>query len=87
MLITFGMKESSYLCSQIISVENAVPLHAKIPRTSGRDFDLPSEDALQEYLKFPYKFFFQFYFCSRVIVANFVLQITPEEKIARIKIR
>jgi hypothetical protein len=58
MLITFGMKESSYLCSQIIGgVENAVPLHTNIPCTSGRDFDLPSEDALQEYLKFPYECF------------------------------
>jgi hypothetical protein len=46
MSITFGMKESSYLCSQITGgVENAFPLHANIPRTSGRDFDLPSEDA------------------------------------------
>jgi hypothetical protein len=54
MPISFGMKESSYLCSQITGgVENAAPLHADIPRTGGRDFDLPSEDALQEYLKFP----------------------------------
>jgi hypothetical protein len=47
-----GMKESSYLCSQITGgVENAVPLHANIPRTGGRESDLPSEDALQEHLK------------------------------------
>jgi hypothetical protein len=31
MLITFGMKGSSYLCSQITGgVENAVPLHVHI---------------------------------------------------------
>jgi hypothetical protein len=52
------MKESSYLCSQTTGgVENAVPLHANIPRTGGTDFDLPSEDELQEYLKFPYEYF------------------------------
>jgi hypothetical protein len=86
MLIAFGMKESSYLCSQITGVENAVPLHANIPRTGGRDFDLPSEDALQEYLKFPYVCFlsvlqFEGYCCKlslRVIAVNFVLPITPE---------
>jgi hypothetical protein len=76
MPITFGMKESSYLCSQITGgVENVVSLHANIPRTDGRDFDLTSEDALQEYFKF------QFFFCSRVIAVNFVLQITTEEKV------
>jgi hypothetical protein len=59
MLLTLGMKESSYLCSQITGgVENAVPLHANIPCTGGRDFDLPSEDALQEYMTFPYECFF-----------------------------
>jgi hypothetical protein len=58
MLIPFGMKGSSYLCSQITGdVENAVPLHVDIPRTGGRGFDLPSEDSLQEYLKFPCKCF------------------------------
>jgi hypothetical protein len=47
MPITFGMKGSSYLCSQITGgVENAVPLHVDIPRTGGRGFDLPSEDSL-----------------------------------------
>jgi hypothetical protein len=51
MPITFGMKENSYFCSQITGVENAVPLHANVPRTGGRDFDLPSEDTLQEYFK------------------------------------
>jgi hypothetical protein len=30
MPITFGMKGSSYLCSQITGVESAVPLHIKI---------------------------------------------------------
>jgi hypothetical protein len=82
MPITFGMKKSSYLCSQTTGGdENAVPLHANIPRTGGRDFDLPSEDALQEYFKFPYECFFQFFFCSRVVAVNFVFQITPEEKV------
>jgi hypothetical protein len=52
------MKGSSYLCSQITrGVENAVPVHVDIPRTGGRGFDLSSEDALQEYLKFPYEHF------------------------------
>jgi hypothetical protein len=51
-------EESSSLFSQITGcVENAVPVHANIPRTGGRDFDLPSEVALQEYLKFPYECF------------------------------
>jgi hypothetical protein len=45
MAITFGMKGSSYLCSQITGgVENAVRLHVDISRTGGRGFDLPSED-------------------------------------------
>jgi hypothetical protein len=58
MPITFGMKGSSYLCSQITGgVENAVPLYVDIPCTGGRGFDLHSEVALQEYLKFPYKYF------------------------------
>jgi hypothetical protein len=49
MPITFGMKGSSYLCSQItIGVENAVPLLVDNPHTSGRGFDLPSEHSLQE---------------------------------------
>jgi hypothetical protein len=48
MPITFGMKGSSYLRSQITEgVENAVPLHVDIPCTDGRGFDLPSDDALQ----------------------------------------
>jgi hypothetical protein len=62
MPITFGMKRSSYLCSYLCSqitgsVENAVPLHVDIPRTGGRGFDLHSEGALQEYLKFTYECF------------------------------
>jgi hypothetical protein len=45
MPITSGMKGSSYLCSQITGgVENAVRLHVDIPLTSGRAFDLPSEN-------------------------------------------
>jgi hypothetical protein len=52
------MKRSSYLCSQITGdIENAVPLYVNIPRTGGRGFELPSEVALQEYLKFPYECF------------------------------
>jgi hypothetical protein len=55
--ITFGMKVSSYLCSQVTGgVENAVPLHADIPRTGGRSSDLPFEAVLQEYLQFPYEY-------------------------------
>jgi hypothetical protein len=58
MPITFGMKGSSYLYSQITGgVENAVPLHVDIPRTGGRGSDIPSEDSLQEYLEFPYECF------------------------------
>jgi hypothetical protein len=58
MPITFGMKGSSYLCSQITGgVENAVPLHVDIPRTGGRGSDLTSEDSLQECLQFPYECF------------------------------
>jgi hypothetical protein len=54
----FGMKGSSHLSSQITGgVENAVPLYIDILRTGGRGFDLPSEDSLQEYLKFPYENF------------------------------
>jgi hypothetical protein len=54
MPITFGMKGSSYLCSQITGgAVNTVSLHVDIPRTGGRGFDLPSEDSLQQYLKFP----------------------------------
>jgi hypothetical protein len=76
MLITFEMKESSYLCSQITEgVENAVPLHPNIPRAGGREFDLPSEDALQEYLKFPYECFLSVLllfegYCSKLCPSN-----------------
>jgi hypothetical protein len=71
MPITFGKKGSSYLYSHITGgVENAFPLPIHIPHIGGRDFDLPSEDALQVYLKFPYKCFipvlllFVGYFCK-----------------------
>jgi hypothetical protein len=58
MLIPFGMKGSSYLCSQITGgVENTIPLHVDIPCPGERGFDLPSEDAVQVYLKFPYECF------------------------------
>jgi hypothetical protein len=70
------MKGSSCLCSQIIGgVENAVPLYIDIPRTGGRGFDLSSEDALQEYLKFRYKRFISVLYCCKLF-----LQTTPEEK-------
>jgi hypothetical protein len=58
MQITLRMKGSSYLCSQITGgVEYGVPLHVDIPLTGRRSFDLSSEDALQEYFKFPYECF------------------------------
>jgi hypothetical protein len=58
MLITFGLQGSSYISSQNTrGLGNAVPLHVDIPHTSGRGFDLPSEDALQEYFKFLYECF------------------------------
>jgi hypothetical protein len=69
------MKGSSYLCSQITGgVENAAPLHINIPCTGRIGFDLPSEDAVQEYLKFPYKCFlavllFEDY-CSKLCPLN-----------------
>jgi hypothetical protein len=54
MPITFGRKGRSYLCSQTTGgAESVVPLHVDIPCTGRRGFDLP----LQEYLKFPYKYF------------------------------
>jgi hypothetical protein len=73
--ITFGMKGSSYHCSQITGgVENAV-LHVDIPRTGGRDSDLLFEAVLQEYLQFPYEFIFQYFLgvCSSLtsISSNF----------------
>jgi hypothetical protein len=70
------MKESSYSRSQISGgVESAVPLHANIPRTGGRDFDLPSEDALQEYFKFPKESFLSVLllfegYCCKFCTAN-----------------
>jgi hypothetical protein len=82
----FGMKGSSYLCSQITGgVENVVPLQVDIPRTGRRGYDLPSEDALQEYLKFPYECFLSL-LPFKGYRFNFVLQTTPEGKITRIKI-
>jgi hypothetical protein len=51
------MKTSSYLCSQITGVENAVPLRVDIPHKGGRGFDLRFEAVLQEYLQFPYEYF------------------------------
>jgi hypothetical protein len=88
MPITFGMKGGSFFCSQITGgVENAVPLHVDIPRTGRRGFDLPSEDSLQEYLKFSYECFLSAHPFEGYCCVNFVLKSTPEEKITRIKIR
>jgi hypothetical protein len=57
------MKGSSYFCSQITGGdENAGPLHEDIPRTGGRNSDLPFEAVLQEYLQFPYKYFLLVHF-------------------------
>jgi hypothetical protein len=51
-----------------------------------RKFDLPFEAVLQEYLQFPYEYFLLVFFLSGVTAVNSVLQLTPEEKITRIKI-
>jgi hypothetical protein len=52
------MKGCSYLRSQITGgVENAIPLHADIPRTGGRGSNLPFQAVPQEYLQFSYKYF------------------------------
>jgi hypothetical protein len=81
------MKGSSYLCSQITGgVEIAVPLHADIPRTGGKGSSLPFEAVLREYLQFRYEYFPLVLFPSGVALVNFIFQITPEEKITRIKI-
>jgi hypothetical protein len=88
MPITFGMKRSSYICSQITGdVANAVPLHVDIPRTGRRGFDLPSEDALQKYLKFPRECFLSVFLPFEGYCCKLCPQTTPEEeKITRIKI-
>jgi hypothetical protein len=78
-LITFGMKGSSYICSQITGVENAVPLHVDIPRKGGRGSDLRFEAVLQDYLQFPYEYFLLVLPFGGVTLVNFVLQTTPEE--------
>jgi hypothetical protein len=81
------MKGSSYLCSQITGgVENAVPLHVDIPRTSGRGSNLPFEGVLQEYLQFPYKYFLLVLLLLGVYRCNLTPSFNPRSKIARIKI-
>jgi hypothetical protein len=81
MPIKFGMKRSSYFCSQNTGgVENAVPLHVDIPCTSGTGFDLPSNILCRNIRYFPANVFFQFFFRSRVTAASFVLQTIPEGK-------
>jgi hypothetical protein len=87
MPITFGMKGSSYLCSQITGgVENIVPLHIDISCTGRGGFDLPSEDSLQQYFKFPYKYFLSVLpfegYCCKLCPSN-----DPIRKNHRIKIR
>jgi hypothetical protein len=58
-LVTFGIKGNSYFCSQIIGgVENAFPLCVDIPRTGGRNSDLPFEAILQNICNFPAIIFF-----------------------------
>jgi hypothetical protein len=47
--------KTSPLCTDHRCVENAVPLHADIPRTGGRGSDSRFEAVLQEYLQFPYE--------------------------------
>jgi hypothetical protein len=85
MPITFGMKGSSYLCSQITGgVENAVPLHADIPRTGGWVLIYLLKILCKNIWNFPMNVFFQSFFHSRVTAVNFVLLTTPEEKITRI---
>jgi hypothetical protein len=57
-VITFGMKGSSYLCSQITGgVEDVVPLHVNIPCIGGGGSGLLFEDILQEYLQFLCEYF------------------------------
>jgi hypothetical protein len=78
------MKGSSYLSSQITGgVENAVPLHVDIPGTDRRGFDLPSEDSLQKYFKFPYECFLSVLLPLKSYCCKLVLHTAPE-KITRI---
>jgi hypothetical protein len=66
MPITFRMKGSSYLCSQMTGiVENAVPLHANIPRTGRRGSDYLLKILCRNIWNLPTNVFFQS-FHSRV---------------------
>jgi hypothetical protein len=47
---------------------------------------LSFEAVLQEYLLFPYEYFFVQFFHAVVTVVNFVLRTTADEKMIRIKI-
>jgi hypothetical protein len=67
-------------------VENVVPLHVDIPRTSGRCSDLPSADVLQEYMKFFYECFLSILLQFEGYCCKLCLQTIPEEKITSIKI-
>jgi hypothetical protein len=58
MPVTFGMKGSSYLCSQITGVENAVPLQANIPRTGEKILICLLEMHCRNILNFPTNFSF-----------------------------
>jgi hypothetical protein len=87
MPITFGTKGSSDLCSQITGgVENAVPLHTFLPLVEQVLIYL-LKMLCRNILNFPTNVFFQFFFRSRVIALNFVLQTSRKEKITRMKIR
>jgi hypothetical protein len=59
-------------------IENAVPVHLDIPRTIGRNYDLPFDPLMlfcRSICSFPVNIFIYF-FCSSVTVVNFVLQTT-----------
>jgi hypothetical protein len=81
MPITFGMRGSSYLSSHIEEgFENAVRLHVDIPAPAEEVLIYLLQILCRNILNFPTNVFFRFFFRSRVIDVNFVLQTTPDEK-------
>jgi hypothetical protein len=75
------MKGSSYLCAQITSgFENSVLLHVDITPPEEEVLIYPLKLFRRNSCNFPTNIFFSFLFPSGVIVVNFVLQTTPEEK-------
>jgi hypothetical protein len=86
--VTFGMKGSSYLCSQITGgTEIAVPLHVDTPCTKGRGSDLPFEVVLQEYFQFSL-WIFSFSFCGQgLLLYTLSFRQPQKKKFTRIKIR